>query len=147
MDFNGSQPFQGQNAVSVQLQRALHDPRQGIRALSSHTIGHFLKTNTIYTLFIHKCWACSSSAMHVFISWCWKVHACRRRKHRPSVYKVNMQQKSTALYKKVKTTMSDDFKVGGENEMEFLTEVQRRRTNRAWPFQQNYVLCEDASQS
>ncbi len=38
--------------------------------------------------------------------------------------------------------MSDDFKVGGENEMEFLTEVQRPRTNRAWHFQQDYVMCE-----
>ncbi len=39
--------------------------------------------------------------------------------------------------------MSDGFQVGGESEMEFLTEVQRRRTNRAWPFQQDYVMCDD----
>ncbi len=39
--------------------------------------------------------------------------------------------------------MSDDFKVWGENEMEFLNVVQRRKTNRAWPFQHDYVMCED----
>ncbi len=39
--------------------------------------------------------------------------------------------------------MSDDFKVGGENEMEFLNEVQRQRTNCAWSFQHDYIMCED----
>ncbi len=27
--------------------------------------------------------------------------------------------------------------------LQFLNEVQRRRTNRAWPFQHDYVMCED----
>jgi len=40
MGYNG---LKVQNSVSVQLQRALHDPSQGIRVLSSETIGHFLK--------------------------------------------------------------------------------------------------------
>lgn len=31
--------------------------------------------------------------------------------HRPSVYKMNMQDKSNGLYKKDKTTMSDDLKL------------------------------------
>ncbi len=39
--------------------------------------------------------------------------------------------------------MSDDFKGGGENEMEFLNEVQRQRTNCAWSFQHDYIMCED----
>ncbi len=39
--------------------------------------------------------------------------------------------------------MSDDFKVGVENEMVFLTEVQRWRTNHTWALQQDYVTCED----
>ncbi len=51
--------------------------------------------------------------------------------------------KSNALYKIGKTAMSDDFKVGGENEMEFLNVVQRRKTNRMRPFQHGYVMCED----
>ncbi len=31
--------------VSVQLQKAQHEPSQGVRVLSSETIGHFLKKN------------------------------------------------------------------------------------------------------
>ncbi len=30
------------NAVSMQLQRALHDPSRGIRVISNGTIGYFL---------------------------------------------------------------------------------------------------------
>ncbi len=53
-------------------------------------------------------------------------------KYRPSVYKANMQKKSNAhIYKKGETTMSDDFK-------------GKRRTIPAWPFQQDYVMCEDS---
>ncbi len=39
-----------QIAVSMQLQRALHDPSRGIRVLSSETIGHFLKKNVNFCL-------------------------------------------------------------------------------------------------
>ncbi len=37
------------NAVSMKLQRALHDPSRGIRVLSSKTIGHFKKIYILYT--------------------------------------------------------------------------------------------------
>ncbi len=38
-------------AVSMQLQRAIHNASFEIRVLSSETIGHFLKTNkNVYTL-------------------------------------------------------------------------------------------------
>ncbi len=66
--------------------------------------------------------------MHVFI----KGDVGQVTKYRGSVYKANMQKKSNAhIYKKEKTTMSDDFKV-------------KRRTIRAWPFQQDDVMCEDS---
>ncbi len=54
-----------QIAVSGQLQRALHDPGQGISVLSSKMIGHFLNKQTKYVLFNHKCSSCTSSAMRV----------------------------------------------------------------------------------
>ncbi len=44
--------FKVQIAVSMQLQKALHDPSQGIRVLSNEMIGHFLKQNNIYILFL-----------------------------------------------------------------------------------------------
>ncbi len=37
-----------QIAVSMQPQRALQDPSQGINVLSSETIGHFLRIIQIY---------------------------------------------------------------------------------------------------
>ncbi len=46
--------FNVKNAVSLLLQRVLHDPSRGIRVLSSETIGHFLKKNYIDPLFNHK---------------------------------------------------------------------------------------------
>ena len=64
LGFNG---LKVQIAVSVQLQRALHDPRRGIRVLSRETIGHFLKKNI---LFNHKCSSCTAlrCAMHYIIT-------------------------------------------------------------------------------
>ncbi len=47
VDFNG---LKVQIAVSMQLQRALHNPIFGIRVLSSEMIGHFLKFKCIYFL-------------------------------------------------------------------------------------------------
>ncbi len=41
-----------QTALSMQLQRALHDPSHGIRVLSSETIGHFLNKRKIYIYFL-----------------------------------------------------------------------------------------------
>ncbi len=42
--------LKAQNAVSVQLQKALHDPSRGIRVLSREMIGHFLKNyKNVYT--------------------------------------------------------------------------------------------------
>ncbi len=52
--------FKVKNAVSVQLQRALHDPSRGIRVLYSETIFFY-----IYTLFNPKCSDSISSAMRV----------------------------------------------------------------------------------
>ncbi len=40
-----------QIAVSMQLQRALHDPSQGIRILSSKTIANFLKKKKHFNTF------------------------------------------------------------------------------------------------
>ncbi len=51
-----------------------------------------------------------------------KVMCDERQKYRSSVYKANMQRKSNALYKKGKTTISDYFEVGGENENIFENE-------------------------
>ncbi len=46
--------------------------------------------------------------------------ASKKQKYRTNVYKVNMQRLSQMPFtKKGKTTMSDDFKVGGENKKEF----------------------------
>ncbi len=59
------------NAVSMKLQRALHDPSRGIRVLSSKTIGHF-KKYIYYTHFNHKC----SALWCGYISQsCWKGNA------------------------------------------------------------------------
>ncbi len=41
-----------QIAVLMQLQSALHDPRPGIRVLSSEAIGHFLRKILISILFL-----------------------------------------------------------------------------------------------
>ncbi len=52
-----------QIAVSVQLQKAPHNPSWGIRVLSSKTTSHFKK---IKIYIIHKCLSsCTSSWMHV----------------------------------------------------------------------------------
>ncbi len=62
MDFS---PYSGLNvqiAVSMQLQRALHNPNRGKRVSSSDTI--FKKTKRCI-LFNHKYSFCSSSAMRV----------------------------------------------------------------------------------
>ncbi len=54
-----------QNAVSVQLQRALHDPSQGKRVLSSETIDHFpKKKKIIYFLTTNACLALAR--LHAF---------------------------------------------------------------------------------
>ncbi len=110
--YSGLQWWPTISRSKIQLQRAPHDPSRGIRALSSKTISHFLNFFYIYTLFNHKCWACSSSAMLVFISWCWKGYVWRRRKHRLSVYKANMQKKvKCLLQKKVKQRCQMVFKL------------------------------------
>ncbi len=44
------------------------------------------------------------------------------------------------LQKKGKTTIADDFEVGGETEMEFFT--QPYFFNHMWPFQRDYVIHE-----
>ncbi len=52
-----------QNAVSMQLQRALHNPSLGISVLSNETIGHLKKKKKKIFTFIYKCSFCTSSAM------------------------------------------------------------------------------------
>ncbi len=115
MDFNGG----------FKASRALHDPSRGIRLLSSEPIGYFL----IYKLiFIHLSTTNARLALRCtsLLADVGKVPVFTKKVKSPS-----------------QTTMWDDFKVGGENEMEFLNEVQRRRTNRVWSFQLDYVMCED----
>jgi len=64
-----------QIVVSVQLQRALQDPRWGISVLSRETNCHFLKKIIkMYILFNHKCSSCTSSAMrHALLNHVGKV--------------------------------------------------------------------------
>ncbi len=50
MDFNG---LKDQIAGPIQLQRALHNPSQGIRDFSSKTIGPLKNKKLIYILFNH----------------------------------------------------------------------------------------------
>ncbi len=59
----GASGLKVQISVSLQHQRALHDPSQGIRIASSKTIGHFLKEIKIDILFNHKCSSCIWSVM------------------------------------------------------------------------------------
>ncbi len=73
--------FKVQIAVSTQLQKALHNPSQGIRDLSSETIGNFIKNKKQTCIYFFK-----------YHAWC-------RQKYRPSVYQANMQRKSNVLYK------------------------------------------------
>ncbi len=62
-------------------------------------------------------------------------------KYHPSVYKANVQRKSNAIYKKSKTTMSDNFEVGESYPTFFNWSTHRRRINRLWPFQRDYTMC------
>ncbi len=71
----GANVLKVQIEVSMQLQRALHDPSRGIRVLSNEMIGHFLKKKT--KLFNHKC-SCTSSTSRITES-CWKGHVCCKR--------------------------------------------------------------------
>ncbi len=71
----GANVLKVQIEVSMQLQRALHDPSWGIRVLSNEMIGHFLKKKT--KLFNHKC-SCTSSTSRITES-CWKGHVCCKR--------------------------------------------------------------------
>ncbi len=105
----------------MQLQRALHDPSWGIRVLSSETISHFLQK----IIFIHFL---TTNAQPALALRC----ACTSFPFPNSLYKKKVKQWYQLL------------KLGGENEIEFLNEVQRRRTNRVWPFQQDYIMCKDA---
>ncbi len=77
VDFSGHQGLKVQIAVSMQLQRALHDPSWGIRVLSSETIAHFL--NEIKIILFLTTNARLALTLHLWLhAWCsphWKGHA------------------------------------------------------------------------
>ncbi len=82
-----------QIAVLMQLQIALHDPSRGIRVLSGKNNGHFQKNKNVLS---HR-----KGHTEELPTQCLQRERAKKVKH--------------PLHKKGKTTMSDDFEVGGEN--------------------------------
>ncbi len=102
----------------------------------------------MYILFSHKFSSCTSTTSRIMQSH-WKDHVWRNRKYRPSGYKANVQRKSNALYKnkkKGKTTISDNYEVGEDNEIEFfalpyLFELEYKEEQTTCDlFQHDYVI-------
>ncbi len=117
----GANVLKVQIAVSMQLQRALHDPSRGIRVLSSETICHFQKKKKkkIYILTTNT--RLVLARLHALHSHVGKVTRDVGGSTDPVFTKRTCKESQTPFTKKGKTTTSDDFEVGGENEMEFFT--------------------------
>ncbi len=136
--YNGLQ-WQVQISVSMQLQRALHNPSRGIRVLSSKMIGHFLKNIKQYILLTTN--AC--------LALVWPYAVCSHvgkvtRDIGGSTNPVFTKRMCKDPLQKGKATMLDDFWSWMENEMDvfaltFLTELHKRRANQC-----DYVIHEVA---
>ncbi len=100
----------------MQLQKALHDPGQGIRVLSSEMISPFLNTKSTFIYFLTTNARLELAQPHTIHN-----HASMTLVEVPNQCLQSKRAKKKTikcpLQKKDKPTMLDDFKVGGENEM------------------------------
>ncbi len=90
-----------QIAVSIQFQRALHDPSQGIKVLCSETIGHFLKKKKILYFLTTKAHLALAGA-HALRSHVGKVMHDVDGRTKPVFTKQMCKESQTPFTKKVK---------------------------------------------
>ncbi len=136
-----------QIAISMELQRALHDPSRGIRVLSSETISNFpKKINKTFIYFL-------TTNAHLALAW---LHTLRSHVGkvtsdigRSTVFtKQTCKESQRPLTKKVKqrcwTILKLEEKWDGvfHTTLPFWSKIHRWRTNHEWPFQHDYVMHE-----